>query len=57
MSAPSNNPLEEWIPNRIWLKTYPVHYAGLDFSARATVILFAEDDALLPLRARVPTRF
>lgn len=38
MSARSDHPLEELIPNRIWLKKYPVHYAGLNFTARATVI-------------------
>lgn len=25
-------------PGNIWLKAYPVHYAGLDFSARMTVV-------------------
>ena len=27
--------LTEYVPGRIWLKKYPVHYAGADFFARA----------------------
>ena len=38
MTAPPDTPLEELVSNRIWLKKYPVHYAGLDFHARTTVI-------------------
>jgi Domain of unknown function (DUF4336) len=37
MSSPDPS-LEELVPNRIWLTTYPIHYAGLDFFARTTVI-------------------
>ncbi|MBE9502789.1 MAG: DUF4336 domain-containing protein [Proteobacteria bacterium] len=28
----------EYIPNQIWLKEYPIHYAGTDFNSRMTVI-------------------
>jgi hypothetical protein len=25
--------LTEFVPNQIWLKEYPIHYAGCDFNA------------------------
>lgn len=28
----------EYIPNQIWLKEYPIHYAGINFNSRMTVI-------------------
>ena len=47
MSAPPETPLEELISNRIWLKKYPVHYAGLDFHARTTVIRLSSGELLV----------
>ena len=47
MSEPLHTPLEELIPDRIWLKKYPVHYAGLDFHARATVIRLSSGDLVV----------
>jgi hypothetical protein len=39
--------LFEYIPDQIWLKTYPVHYAGCDFSARMTIIRLNETQLML----------
>ena len=47
MSAPPDTPLEELVSNRIWLKKYPVHYAGLDFHARSTVIRLSIGELLV----------
>lgn len=47
MSASSDAPLQELVPNRIWLKTYPVHYAGLDFYARTTVIRLSNGELII----------
>lgn len=33
--------LVEYQKNRIWIKEYPVHYAGVDFYSRMTVIRLA----------------
>ncbi len=37
----------EYIPDQIWLKTYPVHYAGCDFTARMSVIRLDETRLML----------
>ena len=47
MSAPPDTALEELVSNRIWLKKYPVHYAGLDFYARTTVIRLSNGELLI----------
>lgn len=47
MSESLHTPLEELVPDRIWLKKYPVHYAGLDFHARATVIRLSSGDLVV----------
>jgi hypothetical protein len=47
MSGPADTPLEELVSNRIWLKKYPVHYAGLDFHARTTVIRLSNGELLI----------
>ena len=47
MSAPPETPLEELVSNRIWLKKYPVHYAGLDFYARTTVVRLSNGELLV----------
>ena len=39
--------LMEYIPGRIWLKEYPVHYAGTDFNARMTVIRLSDSRIML----------
>lgn len=41
--------LIEYIPDQIWLKSYPVHYAGCDFTARMSVIRL--DDTRLMLHS------
>ena len=46
MSSP-NPSLEELVPNRIWLTTYPIHYAGLDFFARTTVIRLSNGELVI----------
>ena len=39
MGAPNlDTRLTEYVPGRIWLKKYSVHYAGADFFARTTFI-------------------
>ena len=47
MTAHPDTPLEELVSNRIWLKKYPVHYAGLDFHARTTVIRLSSGELLV----------
>ena len=47
MSAPQDAPLEELVSDRIWLKKYPVHYAGLDFYARTTVVRLSNGELLV----------
>jgi len=47
MSAPPDTPLEELVSNRIWLKKYPVHYAGLDFHSRTTVVRLSNGELLV----------
>jgi hypothetical protein len=39
--------LIEYIPDQIWTKQYPVHYAGLDFYSLMTVIRLADGNLLL----------
>ena len=46
MSSPDPS-LEELVPNRIWLTTYPIHYAGLDFFARTTVIRLSNGELVI----------
>ncbi len=38
MTSEIQNPLIEYAPGRIWLKEYPIRYAGCRFNARMTVI-------------------
>ena len=47
MSAPPDTPFEELVSNRIWLKKYPVHYAGLDFHSRTTVVRLSNGELLV----------
>ena len=47
MSTPPDTPLEELVSDRIWLKKYPVHYAGLDFYARTTVVRLSNGELLV----------
>jgi hypothetical protein len=39
--------LTEYVPGRIWLKKYPVHYAGADFFARATFVRLNDGSLLV----------
>jgi hypothetical protein len=39
--------LVEYIPGQIWIKQYPVHYAGLDFFSLMTVICLSDGSLLL----------
>ena len=47
MLASSDTALEELVPNRIWITRYPVHYAGLDFDARTTVIRLSNGELMI----------
>lgn len=42
-------PLSESVPDQVWLKEYPIHFAGCDFNARMSVI--RNSDAKLLLRS------
>ncbi len=39
--------LTEFVPNQIWLKEYPIHYAGCDFNARMSVVRVSDSKLLL----------
>ena len=39
--------LVEFIPGQVWLKEYPVHYAGCDFNSRMAVVRVSDTDLLL----------
>lgn len=38
MAAPIDESLAPFVPNRIWTKKYPIHYAGCDLFARTTFV-------------------
>lgn len=40
-------PLSEFVSDEIWLKEYPIHYAGCDFNARMAVVRVSETKLLL----------
>lgn len=39
--------LIEYVPDRIWTKTYPIHYAGLNFNSLMTVIRLSDGSLIL----------
>lgn len=41
------SPLTEYVDGAIWLKRYPVHYGGMDFSARTTLIRLRDGSLLV----------
>lgn len=43
----SSSALTEYIPNRIWLKEYPIRFAGCRFNARMTVIRLSDGRLLI----------
>ena len=47
MSEPIDTALKEYVPGRIWLKKYPVQYAGCYIFARATFIRLSSGDILV----------
>lgn len=47
MPSDIDTELREYVPGRIWLKKYPVHYAGCDLFARATFIRLSNGDVLV----------
>lgn len=47
MTAPIDTALSEYVPNRIWTRKYPIHYAGCDFFARTTLIRLSNGDVLV----------
>jgi len=47
MSKPVDTALKEYVPGRIWLKKYPVRYAGCALFARATFIRLSSGDVLV----------
>jgi hypothetical protein len=40
-------PLTEFVPGQIWVKEYPIHFAGCDFNARMTVIRLSSRKLIL----------
>lgn len=44
---PIDTALREYVPERIWTKKYPIHYAGCDFFARATFVRLQNGDVLV----------
>jgi len=47
MSEPIDTALHEYVPGQIWIKKYPVQYAGCDLFARATLIRLANGELLV----------
>jgi Domain of unknown function (DUF4336) len=48
MRAPDlDTRLTEYVPSRIWLKKYPVQYAGASFFARATFVRLSDGSVLV----------
>jgi len=47
MSDELDTRLHEYVPGRIWLKRYPVRYAGCDLFARATFVRLSNGDVLV----------
>ncbi len=41
------NSLNEYVPGQIWLKEYPIRYAGCRFNARMTIIRLSDDRLLI----------
>ena len=39
--------LTEYVPDQIWIKQYPIHYAGLDFNSLMTVIRLSNGELML----------
>lgn len=39
--------MKEYVPGQIWLVEYPVHYSGLDFYSRMTIIRMPEGQLML----------
>jgi hypothetical protein len=39
--------LTEYIPNQIWLNQYMIHFGGMDFYSRMTVIRLSDGSFLL----------
>ncbi len=33
---------QEWHPNMIWVKEYPIHFFGMDIRARVTVVRLSD---------------
>jgi hypothetical protein len=40
-------PLTEYVPNNIWLKEYPIRYAGTDFNSRMTVFRLSDSSLMI----------
>lgn len=47
MTRPIDTDLHEYVSDRIWLKKYPVRYAGCDLFARATFIRLSSGEVLV----------
>jgi hypothetical protein len=41
------SPVAEYVKDSIWLKRYPVRFAGMNFSARSTLIRLLNGDLLV----------
>ncbi|MEM8684357.1 MAG: DUF4336 domain-containing protein [Pseudomonadota bacterium] len=48
-------PLNEFVPDQIWLKDYPIHFAGCDFNARMAVIRVSDTELMLHSPCEIDT--
>ena len=42
-----NNDLLEFVPDTIWLYQYPVHYSGIDFNSRMSIVRLSDGSLML----------
>ena len=47
MTPEAPNAMAEYVPGRIWLKDYPIRFAGCRFNARMTVIRLSDGRLLI----------
>jgi hypothetical protein len=59
MVSEVQNSLTEYVPGQIWLKEYPIRYAGCRFNARMTIVRLSDGRLLIyspsPIDARTKT--
>lgn len=47
MTTPIDTVLRDYVPGQIWVKKYPIHYAGCELFARATFVRLSNGDLLV----------